>query len=125
MYYPENDACYPAYRKGPCENGQMISLTPEDRIVPSCIANPCQKDGEVHVQGTCYTLETQGPCPGIYPNLFVLGVNPKTLELDCLPLSIDFGPRFAKDEEETQTQFDAKSMDFCARGSKRAIQGHC
>lgn len=125
LYYPDTDACYPAYRQGPCKYGEMLALTDDSDILPSCISNDCRADGQISVEKSCYKLESFGPCQSTFLNTFVLSVNPKTLRVDCMPLTISFGPRFGGDVSRNQPKFNAETMKFCAKGTKRAIQNLC
>lgn len=100
-------------------------MTAESDILPSCISNVCQTDGQISINEKCYELETPGPCQSTFLNRFVLSVNPETLKVDCIPLTISFGPRFGYFVLENQLKSDARSSKSCTRGTKRAIQDLC
>lgn len=89
--------------------------------MPVCIGNACKIDGQVKIQGVCYEFGKAGACKDAQLS-YVIGVNPQTLHVDCVKLSISLESRFG---EEPQHSYDLKSIDLCARGCKRAIQGRC
>lgn len=86
-----------------------------------CIANDCKVDGQIKIQGVCYEFGKAGACKDAHLS-YVIGVNPKTLHVDCVKLSISLESRFG---EEPQHSYDLTNVEKCARGSKRAIQGRC
>lgn len=120
IYYPESDACFPAFRQGPCAAGEFLVLG-NNAIVPECIRNDCQADGQVKIQNVCYELGKAGPCPNAQLS-YVLGVDPKTIHIDCVKLSISVASRFG---DEPSVPYDLANVELCARGCKRAIQGRC
>ncbi|XP_013105855.1 uncharacterized protein LOC106085916 [Stomoxys calcitrans] len=120
LYYPESDACFPAFRRGPCERNEILVLG-NDAIIPECIPNACKVDGQIQIHNVCYELGKAGPCPN--PQLsYVVGVDPKTLHIDCVKLSISVESRFG---DEPKHNYDLTNVEKCARGSKRAVQGRC
>lgn len=128
LYYPETDACYPAYRQGPCEPGQILVLYKE-RIIPECVRNPCNRDGHFMVRNGCYqfgnTTHEGNPCP-YKEATFVLGVNPTTLMVDCVKLSVQLDTRIADTEvEQAPPEYHIELAEKCGRGSRLSIQGKC
>lgn len=122
LYYPETDACYPAFRRGPCEANQILVLR-NNEVIPICVANECKVDGQIKIQGTCYELGKPGPCPN--PQLsMVLGVDPKSLHIDCVKLSFSVITRLG-DESKQEPTYDLNNIEPCSRGTKRAIRGRC
>lgn len=81
IYYPDRDECFEAYRRGPCQFNQYLTLV-KDNVIPVCVPNPCNVDGLVNFAGKCYQLDTQGPCPPTHIDNLV-GVNETTLEVIC------------------------------------------
>ncbi|XP_037821576.1 uncharacterized protein LOC119610438 [Lucilia sericata] len=120
LYHPETDACYPAFRRGPCEDGEFLVLG-DNAVLPVCIANDCKVDGQIKIKGVCYEFGKAGACKDSHLS-YVIGVNPQTLHVDCVKLSISLESRFG---EEPQHSYDLTNVDLCARGCKRAIQGRC
>lgn len=120
LYYPETDACYPAFRRGPCADAEFLVLG-DNAILPVCIANDCKVDGQVKINGRCFEFGKPGTCKDA--NLsYVVGVNISTLHVDCVKLSVSLESRFGN---EPQHSYDLENVDLCARGCKRAIQGNC
>lgn len=73
--------CYPAYTKGPCQNGEYLVL-PRNGFIPECVPNPCQWENWVPFRNQCHKLDEGGPCT--FPELpNVVGVNETTLEIIC------------------------------------------
>ncbi|XP_061400987.1 uncharacterized protein LOC133336723 [Musca vetustissima] len=120
LYYPESDGCFPAFRQGPCPPNQILVLG-NNNIIPECIPNACQVDGQIQIQKVCYELGKPGPCPSSHLN-YVLGVDPKTMHIDCVIPFVSLASRFGM---ETPSPYDLSKAEICARGSKRAIQGTC
>uniref|UniRef100_A0A1A9VZA9 DUF4789 domain-containing protein n=1 Tax=Glossina brevipalpis TaxID=37001 RepID=A0A1A9VZA9_9MUSC len=113
VYYPDADACYPAFRRGPCEAEEILVL-PNAKIIPTCVSNECKLDGKVKIQNNCYDLGRTGPCQNTPVDNYIVGVDPKTLQVDCILLSLE--KRFGLESLE----------DVCAnRGSKKYIKGDC
>ncbi|EDV42178.1 uncharacterized protein Dana_GF17138 [Drosophila ananassae] len=125
LYYPETDACYPAYRQGPCESGQMLVLYKE-RVIPECVKNPCSKDNHFMIRDTCYEFGNikENPCP-YKEATFVLGVNPTNLMVDCVKLSVHLITRIADDAEEAPPDYHLELAEKCSRGSRLLAQGKC
>ncbi|TMW49195.1 hypothetical protein DOY81_005737 [Sarcophaga bullata] len=120
LYHPETDACYPAFRRGPCEKGEFLVLG-NNEVLPVCIPNDCKVDGQVKIHGVCYEFGKPGTCKDAHLS-YVIGVNPSTLHVDCIKLSISLENRFGQDN---QPNYDLTNIDLCPRGCKRAIQGRC
>ncbi|XP_073814706.1 uncharacterized protein [Musca autumnalis] len=120
LYYPEKDACYPAFRQGPCAPNQILVLG-NNAIIPECIANACGVDGQIQIQKVCYELGQAGPCPNAHLN-YVLGVDPKTMHIDCVKPYVVLANRFTL---ATTSPYDLTKAELCARGTKRSIQGVC
>ncbi|XP_067616990.1 uncharacterized protein [Eurosta solidaginis] len=133
LYYPDTDACYIAFRQGPCENEQLLVLAP-NRTVPQCIINTCKIDGQVKINNICYEIGHVAPCHNGHLS-YVLGVNPKTLMLDCIKLSAAIKTRIGAigdasghadvGSDDDAPSYDLNKVDLCARGTKRAINGTC
>ncbi|CAH1101315.1 unnamed protein product [Psylliodes chrysocephalus] len=110
IYYPPKDSCYPAYRQGPCKNGEHLIIQPGD-IIPSCVKNPCE-DGFARYKGTCYEMgRPNGPCRPIKEGGGIFDVNATNLVVHCLKgtdrLSLFSLPK------------------LCTPGSKRDSNGVC
>lgn len=58
VLWAEDELCYRAYTRGPCDTGQFLLATNA-----TCIANPCAK-GELYfpTDSSCHRIGTQGPC---------------------------------------------------------------
>ncbi|BFF92757.1 uncharacterized protein DMAD_10742 [Drosophila madeirensis] len=127
LYYPETDACYPAYRQGPCELGQMLVLYKE-KIIPECVRNPCNTDGHFMIRDTCYefgnTKHEGNPCP-FKEYTYVLGVNPINLMVDCVKLSVQLETRISLDEAAPPPEYHIELAAKCSRGSRLLAQGKC
>ncbi|XP_015120313.1 uncharacterized protein LOC107043356 [Diachasma alloeum] len=78
LFFPLNNTCHAAYRRGPCKQGEYVTLAQRE-VVPKCEVNPCGEDGSVSFRGGCHPLNTRGPCPS-----GVIRVNHDTYQLDCL-----------------------------------------
>ncbi|KAL9899660.1 uncharacterized protein ACN427_007253 [Glossina fuscipes fuscipes] len=113
IYHPDTDACYPAFHRGPCEAEEILIL-PDEKIIPACVPNDCKVDGRIKVRGGCYDFGENGPCQTTATESYVIGVDPKTLHVDCIRLSIE--NRFASEAVK----------DSCTnRGSKKFLKGDC
>lgn len=123
LYYPESDACHPAFRRGPCENEQMLVLAP-NATLPQCIQNACKIDGQVKINNVCYEIGHAAPCQNAHLS-YVLGVDPKTLMLDCIKLSASVKSRVGLVDDDDAPLYDLSKVDLCARGCKRSIEGIC
>ncbi|EDV94751.1 uncharacterized protein LOC6567586 [Drosophila grimshawi] len=126
LYYPETDACYPAYKRGPCKEGEMLVLYKE-KVVPECVSNPCQTDGLFRIRDKCFEFgnsnHSSNPCPN-KELTFVLGVNPRTLMVDCVQLSMQVETRFSLGETAPNDYY-IDMAEKCMRGSRLVAQGHC
>ncbi|XP_030376021.1 uncharacterized protein LOC115625195 [Scaptodrosophila lebanonensis] len=129
LYHPDSDACFPAYRQGPCKSGEMLVLY-KDKIIPECVSNPCREDNHFMIQGKCYEFgNNQGhsnPCP-LKEYTYVLGVNPKTLMVDCIQLSLQLQTRFGEEDATlvAPPDYHIEVAQKCGRGSRMSIQGRC
>jgi len=104
LYFPLNDSCYKAYRQGPCSSKNYLVL-PENETVARCVENPCLEDGMVSYNGTCYLLETLGPCE---PEK-ILDVDEITFQLKC-------------SEDTMQRSFINTRTRNCPPGSRRSLK---
>lgn len=81
LYYPAKQQCFPAYTKGPCNQGQYLVLR-RNSVIPECVINPCTQENYVPFKSGCHKLDEGGPCQ--FPELSnVVGVNETTLEIIC------------------------------------------
>lgn len=71
-------------------------------MIPKCIENPCVKDNFVELNGGCYELNTQGPCP--VPKLDNrVGINETSLEVTCTKGWFESEQRVDTDGDNTST----------------------
>ncbi|CAK1552268.1 unnamed protein product [Leptosia nina] len=110
LYYPEKDSCWPAFRRGPCNDKEHLRL-PHNSIIPVCVKNPCN-DGFVVWKGTCQRLGSTAPCKIEFPPA-VLWVNATTMSLGCVPLNFHIRSEIAYENAK------------CPLGCKRHVQGLC
>lgn len=84
----------------------------ENQIIPQCINNPCKIDGKIPINKICYEFDKSEPCQ--HKDLsFVLGVDPKTLKVDCIILS----------ESKIFTRIgERENKDICSLGTKCAYE---
>lgn len=81
VYYPAENKCYAAFKKGPCREHEYLVLY-NSTVIPVCVQNPCRHENWVRFRNSCYELGKPGPCP--VPELSnVIGVNETTLEVIC------------------------------------------
>lgn len=123
IYDPMYDRCFATYTRGPCNYGRYIILPPNS-VLPECVINSCIKENLVPFRGTCFRLNSSGPCP--LPELgTVIGVNSTTLELVCISdeqfTSLFLGNRGTSDNSSEQLW----PHDDCFIGGKRSYQGIC
>ncbi|XP_064552715.1 uncharacterized protein LOC135438351 [Drosophila montana] len=130
LYHPETDACYPAYRQGPCNETEMLVLYKE-KIIPECVSNPCRQDGHFLIRDKCFEFgnvnNSNNPCPN-KEYTYVLGVNPKTLMVDCVQLSMQLETRISEQEPNQPVappDYHIELAEKCARGSRLSTQGRC
>ncbi|KAH8311246.1 hypothetical protein KR044_005208, partial [Drosophila immigrans] len=127
VYHPDTDACYPAYRQGPCKTGEILVLYKE-KVIPECVVNRCQQDGHFMINDKCYQFGnsnmSSNPCPK-KEYTFVLGVNPKTLMVDCVQLSTQLETRLGIGEEEAPPNYFIEVAEKCLPGSRLVSQGLC
>ncbi|CAH1187449.1 unnamed protein product [Phyllotreta striolata] len=110
IYYPAKDFCYPAYRRGPCEEGHHLVILP-GRVSPACVRNPC-RDGFARFKGKCYEMgKPDGPCRPIQESGGIFDVNATNLVVHCL--------------KGTDTISLQEAPMPCSRGSKRSTAGNC
>ncbi|KAG6460479.1 hypothetical protein O3G_MSEX012017 [Manduca sexta] len=112
LYHPASDLCWPAFRQGPCPEGQYLTL-PQDSPIPVCQNNPCAIDRQVQWNGKCEVLGNSAPCNHLFPTPAALGVNATTLVVSCVRLS--FNNRFT----------ERVTTSVCPPGCKRSINGKC
>lgn len=84
LYFPLKDACYQAYRRGPCKYGEyFVPLEyDDDEMEVTCQVNPCRIDGQVLFEDNCVQIGCSGSCDNNNPNRAVT-VNPMTFALEC------------------------------------------
>ncbi|XP_026734665.1 uncharacterized protein LOC113498730 isoform X2 [Trichoplusia ni] len=112
LFHPKSDSCWPAYRKGPCEDGHYLVLK-SDSAIPVCERNPCSVDSYVLFNGRCERLADPVPCRHLWPIPATLAVNSTTLAIGCRS-HINFPSRFG----EVPPQ-------ICPPGCKRSVNGKC
>ncbi|KAI8425225.1 hypothetical protein MSG28_007031 [Choristoneura fumiferana] len=115
IYQPATDKCWPAYRKGPCEEEHYLVLPPNS-FIPVCEKNPCRLDSFVVFNDKCVQLGSTVPCAHSYPNSVALGVNATTLQVDCVKLN--FEPKIFAPTTNAPTI-------TCPPGCKRDIHRQC
>ncbi|CAH2045648.1 unnamed protein product, partial [Iphiclides podalirius] len=76
LYHPGTDACWLAYKRGPCPAGQYLVL-PKTSVIPICDNNPCIADNLVMWQGKCEVLGVIAPCGNKYPPKALWGGVPR------------------------------------------------
>ncbi|KAL7022419.1 hypothetical protein ACKWTF_012237 [Chironomus riparius] len=109
LFYPATQKCYPAYTKGPCPHGEILTLSHQSSV-PKCEKNSCDF-GKVRFQDSCSTLNGEEGCKEyqkIIGRKVHLVVDPTTLQLTC------------RDEDD---QF--KCANNCCIGSTRFYYGKC
>ncbi|KAJ8944531.1 hypothetical protein NQ318_009694 [Aromia moschata] len=110
VYYPTKDACFEAYRKGPCPGKQHL-IVRNGSVIPECMLNPCE-DGFAMYNGKCYELgKPNGPCRPINEGGGIFDVNATTLEVECL--------------KGTDRLSLFSLPNKCSPGSKRDSNGKC
>lgn len=110
IYYPPKDFCYPAYRQGPCKNGEHL-IIPKREVIPRCVPNPCD-EGFARYEGKCYEMgQPNGPCRPIQEGGGIFDVNATTLVVECLKGT------------DRLSLFNLPKI--CAPGSKRDKNGSC
>ncbi|XP_011562965.3 uncharacterized protein LOC105392971 [Plutella xylostella] len=117
LYHPTTDACWPAYRKGPCSQGEYLVLK-STSVIPVCVRNPCYGDNFVVWNAKCVQLGTTEPCALFsrrHPSAKALGVNATTLAVSCLDLALE--NRFGEAPAPTTVK--------CLPGSKRNVDNKC
>jgi len=55
VYHPGQDACFPPLTRGPCNEDEMIVLSP-DTGLGICITDACSNSQEVFIEGQCREL---------------------------------------------------------------------
>lgn len=116
LYHPSSDACWPAYRRGPCAISEYLTL-PKTTVIPACIKNPCLIDTMVPFRGQCVQLGTMAPCGvNTYP-AETLWVNASTLNIECIQINL---------EQRFSTNINYRPEDIhCCPGCKRYIENKC
>lgn len=112
LYHPRSDACWPAWRQGPCAQGHVLVLPPNS-VLPVCEKNPCETDGLVQHGGKCERLGSIKPCAHLYPISAALGIHAGNMTVVCVRLSLE--SRFGEDVVPV----------LCPPGCKRSINGKC
>ncbi|KAG5670960.1 hypothetical protein PVAND_001189 [Polypedilum vanderplanki] len=85
IYSPNDDACYEAYRRGPCRDGEIFKIVPPFKSA-KCVLNECRRDGFVLFNGKCQQLDSVNACRQfqyLIGRKTYLTVNFSTLELTC------------------------------------------
>nr|XP_021193598.2 uncharacterized protein LOC110378588 [Helicoverpa armigera] len=113
LYHPKSDACWAAYTKGPCLDGQYLIL-PQGSAIPLCETNPCIINKLVMFNGKCQPLSTTAPCNHLWPPA-VLTINATTLTPNCERINLlsRFGDR------------PVVVLPKCPPGCKRSVNGRC
>lgn len=103
----------------------------KEKSIPECVPNPCRQDGHFLINRKCYQFgsskESDNPCPNKQLT-FVLGVNPKTLMVDCVQLSMQLATRFSDlddVQEVAPADYFIDLAEKCLRGSRLDTQGRC
>lgn len=89
LYWPIEQKCYGAYKRGPCAIGEILVLDPSRN--PHCVKTVCRTN-EVFFNGHCQELEKHQGCEmykNLVPRKLILTVDPTTLELACIDESED------------------------------------
>ncbi|KAF0309385.1 hypothetical protein FJT64_019498 [Amphibalanus amphitrite] len=107
VFWPAEQRCYMAYLRGPCAEGQQLSVDAEGAV---CVTNPCGRDGWARwpETGRCHPLfdTSDAPCPHGR-----MEVEPATLRLVC-------------NDVVANSVFSTPSVP-CAVGSRRSQGGRC
>lgn len=82
LYYPAKQQCFPAYKKGPCNQGEYLVLR-GNSVIPECVVNPCTLENYVLFRNGCHKLDEGGPCQLSNELSNAVGVNETTLEIIC------------------------------------------
>ncbi|XP_057370173.1 uncharacterized protein LOC130691269 [Daphnia carinata] len=114
------DDCVPLFSKGPCPDGNVVSITPEGRL--GCTPEECQSiDGQDNSlqlvstgSGVCYPLGSRGPCTNTSQ---LLGYDVFRRRLQCVNILDPSSPYFSSPEEEdlidsVYNQFVAEYDDY-------------
>lgn len=121
-YHTLTQRCYKPYSQGPCPVGHVIKVTDSQTIGNAeCFPNVCPEENMVMIddncqvqdfnsdaRGTCYFLDTQGPCDS-----GILTIDDVLLEPLCLL------------QTEPHSIFNLPNIRGCPRGSIRDSQGRC
>lgn len=123
VYYPLENKCYEAYKKGPCRDYEYLVLH-NNSVIPVCVPNPCRHENWVRFRNSCFELGKAGPCP--VPELSnVIGVNETTLEVICTKgYSYDevLSQRFGVNTTAEPIYYDKKE---CYKGGIRWSSERC
>ena len=85
LYFPANNSCYEAYKRGPCPPKHIVILPPGE-VIPKCSENPCLAENHVLFKGSCVKINTVGGKCGPKE---ILAVNETTFQLECSPTDVD------------------------------------
>jgi len=103
----------------------------KDKVIPECVNNPCQQDGHFKIQNKCFEFgnnnSSNNPCP-LKEYTYVLGVNPKTLMVDCVQLSMQLETRISFGDPTAAVappDYHIEMAEKCLRGSRLSTQGRC
>lgn len=107
VYYPSENHCFAAYKRGPCRQGEYLIL-PNNSKFSECVPNPCLHDGHVPFTGACYELDKPGPCP-LSEIQNVISVD-KTLKIACT---------------KGNSAVKQPTADDCVIGGVRWTKGQC
>lgn len=85
IYHPLTNKCWESHKKGPCNDGQILTLSKISRV-PECQRNDCAENYVLY-KNTCHELSSLGPCPQEQgPRPLMLIVDATTMELTCSDL---------------------------------------
>ncbi|XP_068223582.1 uncharacterized protein [Palaemon carinicauda] len=121
-YHASTRRCYKPFSQGPCPPGHVIQVIDSERVgTAKCLPNMCPEENMVMLdnncqvldsnpnsKGTCYFLDTQGPCTS-----GILTIDEVLLEPLCFL------------QTETHSIFNLPNIRRCPRGSIRDSQGRC
>ena len=89
LYYSKKEACYASHSQGPCKSGEHFHL-PENNTKRAAICSKSSCEGrKVMFKGQCVELNKKNDelCPQYKNSNGVVGINQKTMEVDCIPLN--------------------------------------
>lgn len=126
IYHPASDKCWPAFRKGPCNEGFYLVLPPNS-VRPVCEINVCYVDNYVVWNNKCEKLGSTKPCEHMFPTSAALGVNATTMLVSCVRQGLSFEKRFGVDNDSMKIDTTTPKVPeiLCPPGSKRSYNGIC